>query len=105
MHPEKMTGLELLQAAIDGKFPRPPMSDTMPMEITEAKAGYILGTARADERHINVMGGIHGGFAATILDSATGCAVHSMLEATSAARPAARKNCRVRFNMVSRGAK
>ena len=81
MHPEKMTGLELLQAAIAGKLPRPPMSDTVPMDITEARAGYILGTARADERHINVMGGVHGGFAATILDSATGCAVHSMLEA------------------------
>lgn len=81
MQPEKMTGLELLQAAIAGLVPVPPMSRTLPMEVTEARSGYIAGTARADERHINVMGGVHGGFAATVLDSATGCAVHTMLDA------------------------
>ena len=36
---------------------------------------------KADERHLNPLGGVHGGFAATVLDSVTGCAVHSMLEA------------------------
>lgn len=81
MRPDTMTGLELLHAAMAGQIPRPAMLATMPMDITEASAGHIVGTARADERHINVMGGVHGGFAATILDTATGCAVHSMLEA------------------------
>lgn len=38
-------------------------------------------TARADNRHLNPLGGVHGGFAATVLDSVTGCAVHTMLEA------------------------
>ena len=36
---------------------------------------------RADGRHLNPLGGVHGGFAATVLDSVTGCAVHTMLEA------------------------
>jgi len=38
-------------------------------------------TARADKRHLNPLGGVHGGFAATVLDSVTGCAVHTMLDA------------------------
>jgi uncharacterized protein (TIGR00369 family) len=38
-------------------------------------------SARADQRHLNPFGDVHGGFAATVLDSVTGCAVHSPLEA------------------------
>ena len=37
--------------------------------------------ATADDRHLNPLGGVHGGFAATVLDSATACAVHAALDA------------------------
>ncbi len=77
----KFSGLEIIQAMISGEFPRPSMADTCPMVFVEARSGAIKFRATADERHLNPMGGVHGGFAATVLDSVTGCAVHTMLEA------------------------
>ena len=43
--------------------------------------GHASFKVKADQRHLNPLGGVHGGFAATVLDSATGCAVHTTLEA------------------------
>src|SRR6185436_2931133 len=57
------------------------MADTIPMRVTEASPGYVKFHARADRRHINPLGGGHGGCAALVLDSVTGCAVHTTLEA------------------------
>jgi uncharacterized protein (TIGR00369 family) len=51
------------------------------MSFAEVDAGYVKMTARAGSQHLNPLGGVHGGFAATVLDSVAGCAVHSMLEA------------------------
>ena len=76
-----MSGLEGFQAMRDGKLPHPTMADTIPMRITEASPGYVKFSARADRRHVNPLGSVHGGFAATVLDSVTGCAVHTLLEA------------------------
>lgn len=81
MNPQDMTGLELLRAVIAGQFPPSSMTDTVPMAFVEADFGKVTMSARADGRHLNPMGGVHGGFAATVLDSVTGCAVHSALEA------------------------
>lgn len=81
MNPAELTGLELLQAAIDGKLPRASIAQTMGMGRMEVEKGRALAHARADERHLNPLGGVHGGFAATVLDSVTGCAVHTLLEA------------------------
>ncbi|MFT7775544.1 PaaI family thioesterase [Roseateles sp.] len=81
MNPTALSGLELLQAAIDGKLPRASMSETMGMTGMTAEKGRVTIRARADGRHLNPLGGVHGGFAATILDSATACAVHTMLDA------------------------
>jgi uncharacterized protein (TIGR00369 family) len=77
----EMSGLELVKAMIDDTVPHPTMADTIPMRITDAGRGYVKFTARADGRHLNPLGGVHGGFAATVLDSVTGCAVHTMLDA------------------------
>jgi acyl-coenzyme A thioesterase PaaI-like protein len=74
-----MSGLEVFQAMRDGKLPHPSMADTIPMRVTEASPGYVKFSARADRRHVNPLGGVHGGFAATVLDSVTGCAVHTLL--------------------------
>jgi acyl-coenzyme A thioesterase PaaI-like protein len=51
------------------------------MKSVEVAGGYSKFSAKADKRHINPLGGVHGGFAATVLDFVTGCVVHTMLEA------------------------
>lgn len=76
-----MTGLQLLQAMCAGKIPPASISETMPMRPFEVSKGKISFKAKADARHLNPLGGVHGGFAATVLDSVTGCAIHSLLEA------------------------
>jgi uncharacterized protein (TIGR00369 family) len=81
MNFSECSGLEIMQAMVSGKYPRPTIADTIPMTFAEAQSGYIKFLANADGRHLNPMGGVHGRFAATVLDSVTGCAVHTMLEA------------------------
>ena len=73
-------GLRLMREIVAGRRPMPSMAETVPIRFTLAGPGRIEGEARADERHLNPMGGVHGGFAATVLDSVTGCAVHTTLE-------------------------
>ena len=82
MNPKEMTGLQLLQAMCVGKIPPASISETIPMQPYEVTHGTVRFTVKADQRHLNPLGGVHGGFAATVLDSVTGCAVHSMLEAS-----------------------
>jgi uncharacterized protein (TIGR00369 family) len=79
MHTEELSGLEILKKLKDGVFPDPTMAVTIPMKIKEVEKGAIEFKAVAGGMHLNPMGGVHGGFAATVLDSATGAAVHSML--------------------------
>ncbi|MFG0586999.1 PaaI family thioesterase [Acinetobacter sp. YQ_14] len=81
MNPLEMTGLEMMQAFAQGLVPEPGISKTMPMKPLEVEHGRIVFTAIADERHTNPLGGVHGGFAATVLDSVTGCATHTVLAA------------------------
>jgi uncharacterized protein (TIGR00369 family) len=81
MDKEKLTGLEFLQSMAEGRIPRAPISEIIPMRPLEVASGYIKFSAKADKRHTNPLGGVHGGFAATVLDSVTGCAVHTLLEA------------------------
>jgi uncharacterized protein (TIGR00369 family) len=75
-----LSGFELLQSIVDGKAPMPQMAQTIPMAIISVAPGSVVFTAIAGQQHLNPLGGVHGGFAATILDSVTGCAVHSLLE-------------------------
>lgn len=84
MHNDKylsMTGLEFMQSMFDGTIPYPPIADTMPLRGVSVEKGYIVFSAQADERHLNMFGSVHGGFAATIMDSVTGCAVVTALDA------------------------
>ena len=78
---KEASGIELLRAMKEGKIPYPSIADTVPMRFTELENGSIKCVIKADSRHINPLGGVHGGFAATVLDSITGCAIHTMLEA------------------------
>ena len=81
MNPKGMTGLQLMQDMCAGKIPPASISETIPMRPFEVSEGSIHFKVQADSRHLNPLGGVHGGFAATVLDSVTGCAVHTLLEA------------------------
>lgn len=81
MNPKEMTGLQLMQAMCAGKIPPASISETIPMRPFEVSEGSIHFKVQADSRHLNPLSGVHGGFAATVLDSVTGCAVHTLLEA------------------------
>ena len=79
MQVDKMSGLEIMQAMVSGELSLPTMCETMPMKVIEATEGRVVFEAQADGRHLNALGGVHGGFATTIMDSITGCAVHRLL--------------------------
>ncbi len=77
----KMNGLEVMQGIVQGDIPHPTMAETIPMKVLSANEGSVIFEVIADSRHTNPLGGVHGGFAATVLDSVTGSAVHTMLAA------------------------
>ncbi len=74
------TGLQQLQRLIAPK-PQPPIGNTLGFTLVEAERGRVVFEAVPTTSVYNPMGGVHGGFAATLLDSACGLSVHSMLEA------------------------
>lgn len=76
-----MSGIEYLQAMIDGKFPAPPIASHINLELVSVEPGIATMAATPDESHYNPIGSVHGGFAATLLDSVCGCAVQSTLPA------------------------
>lgn len=74
-----MTGLELLRAIASGEAPGAPIAELMGFEPIEAEEGRVVFEATPTADLYNPIGSVHGGFAATLLDSAMGCAVHSTL--------------------------
>lgn len=78
--PLQMSGLEYFEAMVRGDVPHAAMASLIPMRFVAAEHGYIRLTARADARHTNPYGPVHGGFAATVLDSAGACAVQAALD-------------------------
>jgi uncharacterized protein (TIGR00369 family) len=76
-----VTGLEVLRAIAAGELPAAPFADLVGLEPVEAEEGRVVFAALPEPRHGNALGTAHGGLAATLLDSAMGCAVHSTLPA------------------------
>jgi uncharacterized protein (TIGR00369 family) len=76
-----MTGRETLQAVIDGRLPQPPIGKTFSFRLVEVGDGFAAFEGEPGAHLLNPLGTIHGGWALTILDSATGCAAHSVLPA------------------------
>jgi len=74
-------GLEVMQAMARGELPAPPIFATLGFELDSVEAGRVQFSFTPAEFHYNPIGSVHGGVYATLLDSATGCAVHSMLPA------------------------
>jgi len=80
MSMDQLTGLEFLTAVKNGEIPHAPMAKTIPMKLVEVQQGSIVYEVTPGEEHINLQGGVHGGFCATILDSVTGAAAHTIME-------------------------
>jgi uncharacterized protein (TIGR00369 family) len=76
-----MTGRQHLQAIIDGTLPAPPIARTMSFRMMEVGDGTVLFEASPGPDLLNPLGGVHGGWALTLIDTVTGCAAHSTLPA------------------------
>ncbi|HUN96404.1 MAG TPA: PaaI family thioesterase [Bradyrhizobium sp.] len=77
----KMAGLDFVRAIFEGRLPEPPiMQGVKPFDCT-VEPGIVVLHATPGLQHYNPIGSVHGGYAAILLDSAMGLAVHSMLPA------------------------
>ena len=76
-----ISGITYLKALQSGELPPPPIAVLLGMSITEVSEGRAVFAAEPSEYHYNPLGTVHGGVMATLLDSALGCAVQSMLPA------------------------
>ena len=77
----RLSGLEFLTRVATGEFPPPPMARLMNIRLTAVEKGRVVFEGTPEEYHYNPLGVVHGGMAATLLDSALGCCVNSHLEA------------------------
>lgn len=76
-----LSGLQILRASLAGELPYPPIADTLDFLLLEVDEGRALFQGTPGQAHLNPMGTVHGGWYATLLDSALGCAVQTMLPA------------------------
>ena len=110
-----MSGREFLQAMIDGRLPAPPMARTLSFLLVEIGDGFAAFEGDAGPHLLNPLGMVHGGWALTLIDSAAGCAAHTLVPAGSSyttvetkvnfSRPIAKDTGRVRAEgrVVGRG--
>lgn len=73
------TGLQIFETMLRGEVPLAPISDTMDFMLVEASLGHAEFQGHPRFAHYNPLGTVHGGWIATLLDSAAGCAVHTRL--------------------------
>jgi uncharacterized protein (TIGR00369 family) len=76
-----LNGLQQMQAMLDGKTPYPHIADTMDFSLVEIGEGRAVFQGTPQLKHYNPLGSVHGGWYATLLDSAVGCAVHTVMPA------------------------
>jgi uncharacterized protein (TIGR00369 family) len=75
-----MSGLEFVQGLADGTLPLNTIAQTLGYDVTEAAKGRVVVTIEPNDTHLNPAGTVHGGLAATLLDSCMGLAIWSTLE-------------------------
>jgi uncharacterized protein (TIGR00369 family) len=92
---KEIGGLAFLKGMIDGTQPSAPMSQLLGFHLIEVEEGRAVFEGLPEYRHYNPIGTVHGGFAATLLDSALGCAVFSTL-----AKGEAWTTLELKFNLV-----
>jgi uncharacterized protein (TIGR00369 family) len=88
-------GLSFLQGMIAGKYPPPPITETLGFTLVEVEHGRAKFAGMPSFKFYNPINVVHGGWAATLLDSALGCAVHS-----TCAKGEAYTTLEVKVNMV-----
>ena len=75
------TGLQVLQSMLAGALPYAHIADTLDFCLVEVGEGRAVFQGTPQLKHYNPLGGVHGGWYATLLDSALGCAVHTLMPA------------------------
>jgi uncharacterized protein (TIGR00369 family) len=80
----QLDGLTALRAMIAAELPPPPIATLLGFDLVEVDEGRAVFAAVPGPEHYNPIGMVHGGLAATLIDSATGCAVHTTLPAGTA---------------------
>ncbi len=83
-HVAGKTGLQVFEAMFAGELPAAPIAQTLDFILAEATHGRAVFQGRPQAAHYNPLGTVHGGWIATLLDSAVGCAVHTTLPAGKA---------------------
>jgi uncharacterized protein (TIGR00369 family) len=76
----EMSGLGFVQGLVSGALPLNTMAQTLGYDIVEAESGRVVLASMPTSAHLNPWGSVHGGLVATLLDSAMGLAVHTMLD-------------------------
>ena len=74
-----LTGLQQMQKLLAAELPAPPISETLDFALIEVDFGRAVFQGRPSPRLLNPLGTVHGGWYATLLDSAVGCAVHTAM--------------------------
>jgi uncharacterized protein (TIGR00369 family) len=77
----QMSGLAFVKGLADGTLPLNPMAATLGYDVVEAEKGRVVVAAQPTAAHLNPAGTVHGGLAATMLDSCMGLAIQSTLDA------------------------
>ena len=76
----ELSGMEYIHAIFAGELPAPPIAVLMGFRGVEASPGEAVFEMEPGPQHYNPIGSVHGGVALTLLDSAMGCAIHTLLE-------------------------
>lgn len=76
----RLGGLAVLRGMIAGDYPAPPIARTLSMWISEVEEGRVVFKGLPARKHCNPLGSVHGGWTATIMDSALACAVMTTLK-------------------------
>lgn len=77
----ELSGLQVMRLISDGALPPPGIATLLGMDLVEVSDGGAVFELEPDERMLNPIGSVHGGIAATLLDSCMACAVHTTLPA------------------------
>jgi uncharacterized protein (TIGR00369 family) len=77
----RMPGLDYLRALMEGELPMAPIMALLGARLTELERGRAVLELDPDEHHYNALGMVHGGIAATLCDTAMGCAIQTLLPA------------------------
>lgn len=81
LRPAGLSGIDIFDAIFAGNLPPPPMGETLDFVPIRMTPGQAVFQGRPQRRHYNPLGSVHGGWFATLLDSAVGCAIHTTLPA------------------------